>query len=416
MQSSSALFGTFSPLTPTYWADARAQLKNVRMLTLAGIITAASIVLESFPIYLLGTSLKIYFSFLVISLGCYVYGPAVGILVGFANDTLGFLISSFGEPYFPGYLITAMLSGLIYGTLLYRQRITVLRLGEVVGTVNCADTDSQKLAGMMIGHELVTYQYEKKDCTDGEVAVALSHVDYHKESKHNGLNDMSLVVHRGEIVGIAGVDGNGQTQLTQLITGVIAPDSGTLELSGARLAIFDPHGFIKDGVSHVPEDRNLQGLIGDMSIAENLVLKTCATPAFSSGNGLLLKKKAINSYADEMVEKYDIRCTSVEQDVRSLSGGNQQKVIIARELESGPSVLVMAHPTRGLDIGATSFVHDQMIAARARGVGILLISADFDEILEMSDRIVVCFEGRIMGEFSGSKPPINEISLAMTGK
>ena len=136
------------------------------------------------------------------------------------------------------------------------DRITVLRLGEVVGTVNCADTDSQKLAGMMIGHELVTYQYEKKDCTDGEVAVALSHVDYHKESKHNGLNDMSLVVHRGEIVGIAGVDGNGQTQLTQLITGVIAPDSGTLELSGARLAIFDPHGFIKDGVSHVPEDRN----------------------------------------------------------------------------------------------------------------------------------------------------------------
>lgn len=136
MQSSSALFGTFSPLTPTYWVDARAQLKNVRMLTLAGIITAASIVLESFPIYLLGTSLKIYFSFLVISLGCYVYGPAVGILVGFANDTLGFLISSFGEPYFPGYLITAMLSGLIYGTLLYRQRITVLRLVVVRLVIN----------------------------------------------------------------------------------------------------------------------------------------------------------------------------------------------------------------------------------------------------------------------------------------
>ena len=136
MQSSSALFGTFSPLTPAYWADARAQLKNVRMLTLAGIITAASIVLESFPIYLLGTSLKIYFSFLVISLGCYVYVPAVGILVGFANDTLGFLISSFGEPYFPGYLITAMLSGLIYGTLLYRQRITVLRLVVVRLVIN----------------------------------------------------------------------------------------------------------------------------------------------------------------------------------------------------------------------------------------------------------------------------------------
>ena len=171
------------------------------------------------------------------------------------------------------------------------DRITVLRLGEVVGTVNCADTDSQKLASMMIGRELVTYQYEKKDCTDGEVAVALSHVDYHKESKHNGLNDMSLVVHRGEIVGIAGVDGNGQTQLTQLITGVIAPDSGTLELSGARLAIFDPHGFIKDGVSHVPEDRNLQGLIGDMSIAENLVLKDADDARFSKGRGLQQRQR-----------------------------------------------------------------------------------------------------------------------------
>jgi len=117
-----------------------------------------------------------------------------------------------------------------------------------------------------------------------------------------------------------------------------------------------------------------------------------------------------------MAEKYDIRCTSVEQDVRSLSGGNQQKVILARELESDPVLLVATHPTRGLDIGAASFIHDQMIAARDRGVGILLISADFDEILEMSDRILVCFEGQIMGEYSGKNPPIEEISLAMTGK
>ena len=295
------------------------------------------------------------------------------------------------------------------------DRITVLRLGEVVGTVNCADTDSKKLA-RMIGRELVASQYEKKDCSGAEIAVELSHVDYHKESKHNGLNDMSLTVRRGEIVGIAGVDGNGQTQLAQLITGVITPDSGTVELSGQRPAIFDPHGFIKDGVSHVPEDRNLQGLVGDMTIAENLVLKSCDSAAFSSGKGLLLKKKAIGSYAGEMAKKYDIRCTSVDQDVRSLSGGNQQKVILARELESDPVLLVAAHPTRGLDIGATSFIHDQMIAARDRGVGILLISADFDEILEMSDRILVCFEGQIMGEYSGKNPPIEEISLAMTGK
>ena len=296
------------------------------------------------------------------------------------------------------------------------DRITVLRLGEAVGTVNCADTDSQKLASMMIGRELSASHYEKKECSGAETALELSHVDYHKESKHNGLNDMSLRVRRGEIVGIAGVDGNGQTQLAQMITGVIVPESGEIQLSGEKPAVFDPSGFIKEGVSHVPEDRNLQGLIGDMSIAENLVLKNTDTPEFSSGKGMLLKKKAIGGYAAEMAKKYDIRCTSVDQDVRSLSGGNQQKVILARELESDPVLLVAAHPTRGLDIGATRFIHDQMIAARERGVGILLISADFDEILEMSDRILVCFEGQIMGEYSGKNPPIEEISLAMTGK
>ena len=296
------------------------------------------------------------------------------------------------------------------------DRITVLRLGEVIGTVDRADTDGQKLASMMIGKELSVSQYEKRDQSGEEVVAELRAVDYNKQSKHSGLSEMSLKVHKGEIVGVAGVDGNGQTQLAQLITGVIAPQEGEVWIKGGRVAAFDPNGFIEFGVSHVPEDRNLQGLVGDMSIAENLVIKNADSPAFSRGKGLLLNKRAINTYAQSMAEKYDIRCTSVAQSVRSLSGGNQQKVILARELESEPALLISAHPTRGLDIGATSFVHEQMIAARERGVGILLISADFDEILEMSDRIVVCFEGRIMGEFSGKNPPIEEISLAMTGK
>ena len=295
------------------------------------------------------------------------------------------------------------------------DRITVLRQGQVVGTVNRADTDSKALAAMMIGRELSESKYEKSDGAEEDV-VCLEQVDYDKDSKHNGLNGISLRVRRGEIVGIAGVDGNGQTQLAQVVTGVITPQKGTLRLKQNRVAVFDPEDFITNGVSHVPEDRNLQGLIGDMTISENLVLKKTGDSRFSKGNGLLLKKKAIRSYAVDMVEKYDIRCTSVDQDVRSLSGGNQQKVILARELESDPALLVAAHPTRGLDIGATRFVHDQMIAARDRGVGILLISADFDEILEVSDRILVIFEGQIMGEYSGKNPPIEEISLAMTGK
>ena len=204
--------------------------------------------------------------------------------------------------------------------------------------------------------------------------------------------------------------------LFRSVTGVIAPEAGSLFLKERSVSLFDPSAFIEEGVSHVPEDRNLQGLIGDMSIADNLVLKSIGGDAFSLGKGLLLKKGAINAHAEKMVEKYDVRCTSTGQEVRSLSGGNQQKVILARELESQPELLVAVHPTRGLDIGATRFVHDQMIDARERGVGILLISADFDEVLEMSDRILVIFEGQIMGEFSGKNPPIEEISLAMTGK
>ena len=295
------------------------------------------------------------------------------------------------------------------------DRITVLRLGRVVGTVDRAETDGPALAAMMIGRELSASHYEKKTAA-GEPVLSLENVDYDKTSKHNGLNGVTLTVRPGEIVGIAGVDGNGQTQLAQLITGVIAPQGGTVHLKQSAVAVYDPNSFIEQGVSHVPEDRNLQGLVGDMTISDNLVLKATRDPRFSKGKGWLLKRKAIASYASDLVEKYDVRCTSVEQDVRSLSGGNQQKVILARELESDPELLVAAHPTRGLDIGATRFVHDQMIAARDRGVGILLISADFDEILEVSDRILVIFEGQIMGEYSGKNPPIDEISMAMTGK
>ena len=295
------------------------------------------------------------------------------------------------------------------------DRITIMRAGETVATVGKEDMDGQKLANLMIGRELSPSHYEKVE-SEGRVVAALDHVSYHKTSKHNGLNNVSMQIHAGEIVGIAGVDGNGQTQLAQLITGVIAPEEGSVSLKDSVLATFDPLAFIQNGTAHVPEDRNLQGLIPDMSIADNLVLKKTEDPSFSDAKGLRLKKGSILGYAREMAEKYDIRSQSVEQDVRSLSGGNQQKVILARELESKPDLLIVAHPTRGLDIGATRFIRDQMISARERGVGILLISADFDEILEMSDRILVIFEGEIMGEYSGKNQPIETISLAMTGK
>lgn len=295
------------------------------------------------------------------------------------------------------------------------NRITILRAGQTVKTLSCRDTCGEELANLMIGRELAPSHYEKVDHPGASVAE-LKQVDYNKSSKHSGLDHISLTIGRGEIVGIAGVDGNGQSQLAQIITGVLAPDGGEVDLKGSRVAKFTPQGFIDEKVSHIPEDRNRMGLVGDMTVQENIVMKTTAEPRFSHSRGKHLKKKAIHEYALEMQKKYDIRCESVEQEVRNLSGGNQQKVILARELEGDPDLLVAVHPTRGLDIGATRFVHDTMIAARGRGCGVLLISADFDEVLEISDRILVMFEGRIMGEFPGKNPPVNEISLAMAGK
>ena len=295
------------------------------------------------------------------------------------------------------------------------DRITILRAGETVCTLNRGETTGQELANLMIGRELSPSHYEKRTVTD-EPVVALQNVDYHKEAKHAGLNGITLTIGKGEIVGVAGVDGNGQSQLAQLITGVIAPDSGKVDLKESKVAKFMPQSFIEEGVSHIPEDRNKMGLIGDMSVKDNIVLKSTGEPQFSRAKGWLLKKKAIRDYALDMQKKYDIRCASIEQEARSLSGGNQQKVILARELEARPDILIAVHPTRGLDIGATRYVHDTMIEAREAGCGVLLISADFDEILEMSDRIVVMFEGRILGEYDGKNPPIEEISLAMAGK
>lgn len=295
------------------------------------------------------------------------------------------------------------------------DRVTILRAGETVKTLERGDTDAKELANLMIGRELAPSHYGKAEA-GGEKVLCLKDVDFNKKSKHSGLNGISLCIAKGEILGVAGVDGNGQSQLADLVTGVIAPEGGEVELKGKTVKSFDPLFFIKEAVAHIPEDRNRQGLIGNMSVSDNIVLKKTESEAFSKGHGLFLEKKEMKKYAEEMREKYDIRCASIEQETRNLSGGNQQKVILARELEGDPDLVVAVHPTRGLDIGATRFVHDSMIAAREKGCGVLLISADFDEVLEMSDRIIVMFEGRIMGEYSGKNPPIEEIGLAMAGK
>ncbi len=295
------------------------------------------------------------------------------------------------------------------------DRITILRAGQTITTVDKKDTDGVKLANLMIGHEMTVSAY-KKVTEPGADVLRLVHVDYQKDHKHSGLNDVSFSIGKGEILGVAGVDGNGQSQLAQLVTGVIAPDSGEVDLNSHKVAQFAPNGFILSNVSHVPEDRNKMGLVGNMTVEENLVLKATEESRFSYAHGALLKKKAIRKFALELQKKNDIRCASIEQEARNLSGGNQQKIILAREMENHPELLVAVHPTRGLDIGASQYVHDTMIEARDKGCGILLISADFDEVLKLSDRIMVMFEGQVMGIYPGENPPVEEISLAMAGK
>ena len=295
------------------------------------------------------------------------------------------------------------------------DRMTILRGGRSMGVYNTADTSEQEISRLMVGRDVIL-TVQKDQAQPTAPVLQVRDLEYTNDWNRKMLNKVSFTVRKGEILGIAGVDGNGQSQLAQLVTGVIAPEGGTVDLKGSKVATFSPNGFISENVSHIPEDRNKMGLVGNMSVMENIVLKETDDPQFSDARGWHLKKRAIRTYAEKMQQKYDIRCQSVLQEARNLSGGNQQKVILARELENEPDLLVAVHPTRGLDIGATRFVHDTMIAARDKGCGVLLISADFDEILEMSDRIVVMFEGAVMGEYSGINPPIDQISLAMAGK
>ena len=295
------------------------------------------------------------------------------------------------------------------------DRITILRSGQTIRTLERSSAQQAELASLMIGRELISSEYDKVS-EAGDPVLVLNNVCYHKSSKHNGISHISLCIGQGEILGIAGVDGNGQSQLAQVVTGVIAPESGEILLHARKVAKFIPADFINSNVSHIPEDRNKMGLIGNMTVKENLVMKSIEKKRISVRKGLYLKRKAITEYANEMKDKYDIRCSSVNQEIRNLSGGNQQKIVLARELEENPRLLVAVHPTRGLDIGAAKYVHDTMIASRDKGCGILLISADFDEVLKLSDRIAVMYEGQIAGVYSGRKPPVKEISLAMAGK
>jgi len=288
------------------------------------------------------------------------------------------------------------------------DRITVLRRGRVVGETRPSETSKAKLAEMMVGRP-VLFRLDKPTVEIGEPVLKVENLT--GEGKLNGI---SLEVRAGEILGVAGVEGNGQRELAESLIGLRTPESGTIELEGAAIAgraVFDIRNA---GVGYIPEDRHEQGLVLNMSLWENAVLGRQDDTDFSGALGVLFIGK-IKDLASRLVKLFDIRARSVDVTASTLSGGNQQKLILARELETDPKLLIAAQPTRGLDVGAIEFVWKQILDQKAAGRGVLLISAELDEIYALSDRIVTLYEGQITGEFPPDAPP-EQVGIGMLGR
>ncbi len=299
------------------------------------------------------------------------------------------------------------------------DRMSVMRDGRMIGTVNRADTDQRRLANMMVGRD-VLLRVKKSPAKPGTVALEVRDlVLKHPVKPRNVLDGVSFKLRRGEILGVAGVEGNGQSELVEVITGLRKADSGTVLAEGKGGGMRDltrddareRHEF---GLSHVPEDRNGRGLVTAFSASLNSVLGDHYRAPYASRIGLL-QDDAIEGHARRLISDYDVRPTDPNITVSSYSGGNAQKLIVARELERDPSVLVLAQPTRGVDIGAIEFIHQQIVAARDSGLPVLLVSADLNEVMSLSDRIIVMYEGRVMGELSQEEANPEKLGLMMAG-
>jgi simple sugar transport system ATP-binding protein len=287
------------------------------------------------------------------------------------------------------------------------DRITVLRRGKVVGETRPSDTSKAALAEMMVGRP-VLFRLDKPEVEAGEPVLRVQ--DLTGEGKLNGI---SLEVRAGEILGVAGVEGNGQRELAEALIGLRKTESGTISLEGTDVTGHVVEDVRNAGVAYIPEDRHEQGLVLDMTLWENSVLGRHDDAEFSGRFGVLFIKK-IKDLAQRLVTLFDVRTRSIEVNASTLSGGNQQKLILARELETDPKLLIASQPTRGLDVGAIEFVWKQILEQKAAGRAVLLISAELDEIYALSDRIVTLYEGRITGEFSPDAAP-EDIGVGMLG-
>jgi simple sugar transport system ATP-binding protein len=294
------------------------------------------------------------------------------------------------------------------------DRCSVLRKGQYIGTVEVAPTSKEELAEMMVGRK-VSFEIDKKDAEPTDEVLVVEGLTL-KSRLHDKdvLKEIALNVRKGEIVCIAGIEGNGQTELVEVITGLKHADRGTVKFEGQEITQMSIRNRSQIGIGHIPEDRHKHGLVLDYSLEDNLILQSYFKEPFSK-NGILNRKETA-PYADRLIEQFDVRSgKGRDTSVRSMSGGNQQKAIIAREVDRNPDLLIAVQPTRGLDVGAIEYIHDQLIAHRDKNKAVLLISLELDEVLNVSDRIYVMFEGEIVGEVLTKETTANELGLYMSG-
>ena len=295
------------------------------------------------------------------------------------------------------------------------DRCTVLRKGKCVGTVETKATTVEELSSMMVGRN-VSFHVEKGDSKPGEVVLELENVSIaSKLHKNNAVKNVSFKVRAGEIVCIAGIDGNGQTELVYGITGLEPVKEGKISLCGKDITRASIRKRSVMGISHIPEDRHKHGLVLDYPLEYNMILQRYFEPEFTNKAGFL-RRANIRAYSDKLIEQYDVRSGQGSVTLaRSMSGGNQQKAIVAREIDKNPELLVAVQPTRGLDVGAIEYIHKQLVAQRDAGKAVLLVSLELDEVMDVPDRILVMYEGEIVGELDPKKTTQEELGLYMAG-
>lgn len=293
------------------------------------------------------------------------------------------------------------------------NRCTIIRRGKYIGTVNVKETTEAKMAEMMVGRE-ISFKVEKKKVNPGKVILNIENLSVFNNKKVLGLKNFSINVKAGEILGVAGVEGNGQSELVEAITGMRKVESGKIIFMDEELNNVSIRSRIQKGIAHIPEDRHKRGLILDYTIEENMVLEVYNKRPYSK-NGLL-NKVEIKNYATKIIKDFDVRSgEGVNSIARSLSGGNQQKAIIGREIELGPELLIAVQPTRGLDVGSIEYIHKRLVEQRDKGKAVLLISLELDEVLNVSDRIAVINSGELIGVVKATDVNENEIGLMMAG-